>query len=111
MTGSIASIKGWPGWSVYSASKAVLRSYARTWLNELKDRNIRVNVLSPGQVATPIQERLFDAQTKRAFESLIPRGKLGSPEEIAAAALFLASDDSSYVNGVEFVADGGTSAI
>lgn len=111
MTGSIASIKGWPDWSVYSASKAALRSFARTWLNELKDRHIRVNVLSPGQIATPIQEQLFDAETKRQFESLIPRGKMGRPEEIATVALFLASDDSSFVNGVELYVDGGTSAI
>jgi NAD(P)-dependent dehydrogenase (short-subunit alcohol dehydrogenase family) len=111
MTGSIASVKGWPDYSVYSASKAALRSFARTWLNELKDREIRVNVLSPGQIATPIQEQMFDAKTKRQFESLIPRGKMGRPEEIATVALFLASDDSSYVNGVELSVDGGTSAI
>jgi NAD(P)-dependent dehydrogenase (short-subunit alcohol dehydrogenase family) len=111
MTGSNASVKGFPGFSVYSASKAALRSFARAWLNELKGRNIRVNVLSPGQVATPILEQVFDEEVKRQFESLIPRGKMGRPEEIATVALFLASDDSSYVNGVELFADGGTSAI
>ncbi|TIX90696.1 SDR family oxidoreductase [Rhizobium sp. P44RR-XXIV] len=111
MTGSIASIKGWPDYSVYSASKAALRSFARTWLNELRDRHIRVNVLSPGQIATPIQDQMFDAETKRQFEALIPRGKMGRPEEIATVALFLASGDSSYVNGVELSVDGGTSAI
>jgi NAD(P)-dependent dehydrogenase (short-subunit alcohol dehydrogenase family) len=111
MTGSIASVKGWPDYGVYAASKAALRSFARVWLNELKDRNIRVNVLSPGQVATPIQEQLFDAETKRQFESLIPRGQIGRAEEIATVALFLASDDSSYVNGVALSVDGGTSAI
>lgn len=111
MNGSVASIKGWPDFSVYSASKAALRSFTRTWLNELKDRKIRVNVLSPGQIATPIQERLFDAATIQKFESLIPRGKMGRPEEIATVALFLASDDSSYVNGVELSVDGGTTAI
>lgn len=111
MTGSIASVKGWVDYSVYSASKAALRSFARTWLNELKDRNIRVNVLSPGQIATPIQDQMFDAETKAQFEALIPRGKMGRPEEIATVALFLASDDSSYVNGVELSVDGGTSAI
>lgn len=111
MNGSIASVKGWPEWGVYSASKAALRSFARTWLNELKDRNIRVNVLSPGQVATPIQEKLFDEEAMRALESLIPRGKMGQPEEIASVALFLASNDSTYVNGVELSVDGGTSAI
>ncbi len=111
MNGSMAAVKGFPNFSVYSASKAALRSFARTWLNELKDRKIRVNVLNPGQIQTPIQEQLFDAETMRQFESLIPRGKMGRPEEIATVALFLASDDSSYVNGVELFVDGGTSAI
>lgn len=111
MTGSNASQRGYPGWSVYAASKAVQQAYARVWLAELKDRRIRVNVLTPGQVATAKQEELFDEATKAAFESLIPRGKMGRPEEIAAVALFLASDDSSYVNGMELVADGGTTVI
>ena len=93
------------------ASKAALRSFARTWLNELKGRNIPVNVLSPGPIATPMQDQVLDKETKRMFESVIPRGKMGRPEEIAAAALFLASDDSSFVNGVELSVDGGTLAI
>jgi NAD(P)-dependent dehydrogenase (short-subunit alcohol dehydrogenase family) len=111
MTGSNASLKGYPEWSVYAASKAVQQAYARVWLSELKDRRIRVNVLTPGQVATPKQEELFDEATKRQFESLIPRGEMGRPEEIASVALFLASDDSSYVNGMELAVDGGTAAI
>jgi NAD(P)-dependent dehydrogenase (short-subunit alcohol dehydrogenase family) len=111
MTSSNASVKGFPGFGVYAASKAALRSFARTWLNELKGRNIRVNVLVPGQVATPILEQVLDEEAKRMFESLIPRGKMGRPEEIAAVALFLASDDSSYVNGAELFVDGGASAI
>jgi NAD(P)-dependent dehydrogenase (short-subunit alcohol dehydrogenase family) len=111
MTGSNASVKGYPFWSVYAASKAVLHAYARGWLSELKDRRIRVNVLTPGQVATPIQEQLFDEEAKAQFEALIPRGKMGSPEEIATVALFLASDDSSYVNGMELIVDGGTTAV
>ncbi len=110
MTGSVASVKGFPGFGVYAASKAALRSFARTWLNELKGRKIRVNVLSPGQVDTPDSRRL-DPATREMFESLIPRGKMGRPEEIAAAALFLASDEASYVNGVDFAVDGGFSAI
>ena len=110
MNGSIASVKGFPGFSVYAASKAALRSFARTWLNELKGRNIRVNVLSPGPIDTPIQEQIGE-EAKQMFESLIPRGKMGRPEEIATVALFLASDDSSFVNGVELSVDGGMSAI
>ncbi len=111
MTGSNASLRGFPGWSVYAGSKAVQQAWARVWLAELKDRRIRVNVLTPGQVATAKQEEVFDEETKRQFESLIPRGKMGRPEEIATIALFLASDDSSYVNGMELVADGGTTVI
>jgi NAD(P)-dependent dehydrogenase (short-subunit alcohol dehydrogenase family) len=111
MTGSNASQRGFPGWSVYAGSKAVQQAWARVWLAELKDRKIRVNVLTPGQVATAKQEEVFDEATKQAFESRIPRGKMGSPEEIATVALFLASDDSSYVNGIELVADGGTTVI
>jgi NAD(P)-dependent dehydrogenase (short-subunit alcohol dehydrogenase family) len=111
MTGSNASLKGYPNWSVYAASKAVLPAFARVWLSELKDRKIRVNVLTPGQVATPLMEEVMDAEMKAQFESMIPRGKMGSPEEIAAVALFLASDDSSYVNGMELVVDGGVSMI
>jgi len=111
MTGSIASVKGWPDYSVYAGSKAALHAFARGWLNELKDRRIRVNVLSPGQIATPIQEKMFTPEIMQQFESLIPRGKMGRPEEIATVALFLASDDSTYVNGVELSVDGGTSAI
>jgi len=110
MTGSVASVKGFPGFGVYAASKAALRSFARTWLNELKGRHIRVNVLSPGQVDTPDSRRL-DKETREMFESLIPRGKMGRPDEIAAVALFLASDESSYVNGVDLAVDGGFSAI
>jgi len=86
---------------------ALIRTHV---LNELKGRNIRVNVLSPGQVDTPDSQRL-DKETRQMFESLIPRGKMGRPEEIASAALFLASDDSSYVNGVELSVEGGFSAI
>ncbi|TPG37293.1 SDR family NAD(P)-dependent oxidoreductase [Mycolicibacterium hodleri] len=112
MTASIASIKGWPGWSVYAGSKAALHAYARVWLNELKDRRIRVNVLSPGQVSTPIMERVMaDPETRSQFEALIPRGKIGQPDELARVALFLASEDSSYVNGQLLNVDGGTAAI
>jgi NAD(P)-dependent dehydrogenase (short-subunit alcohol dehydrogenase family) len=111
MTGSNASLRGYPNWSVYAASKALLPAYARVWVSELSDRKIRVNVLTPGQVASPTLEAVMDAEMKAQFESLIPRGKMGRPEEIAAAALFLASDDSSYVNGMELVIDGGSTVI
>ena len=113
MTGSIASVRGYPSWSVYAASKAALHAYARVWLAELKDRRIRVNVLTLGQVVAPGQDETFDDQTKAAMkarEALIPRGKNGSPQEIATVALFLASNDSSFVNGMELIADGGTTA-
>src|SRR6202042_364146 len=111
MTGSVASLKGFPGFGVYAASKAALRSFARTWLNELKGRKIRVNVLGPGPIATPIQLEVLTREAKEMFESLIPRGKMGQPEEIATVALFLASDDSSFVNWVKLNVDGGLSAI
>ena len=111
MTGSVASLKGFPGYSVYAASKATLHAFARGWLNELKGRNIRVNVLHPGPIATPMQDQVLTKEAKQIFESLIPRGTMGQSEEIATAALFLASDDSSFVNGVELNVDGGFSAI
>jgi NAD(P)-dependent dehydrogenase (short-subunit alcohol dehydrogenase family) len=110
MNGSIASIKGFPSFGVYSASKAAVRSFARTWLVDLKDRKIRVNVLSPGTIDTPILDPL-GPEVKEQFKTLIPRGELGRPEEIATVALFLASSDSSFVNGVELFVDGGTAQI
>jgi NAD(P)-dependent dehydrogenase (short-subunit alcohol dehydrogenase family) len=111
MTGSNASLRGYPDWSVYAGSKAVLPAYARVWVSELRDRKIRVNVLTPGQVGSPMLAKVMDDEAKAQFESVIPRREMGRPEEIASAALFLASDDSSYVNGMELVVDGGTTAI
>jgi NAD(P)-dependent dehydrogenase (short-subunit alcohol dehydrogenase family) len=111
MTGSVASLNGFPGYSVYAASKATLHAFARGWLNELKGRNIRVNVLHPGPIATPMQDQVLTAEAKTMFETLIPRGTMGLPKEIATAALFLASEDSGFVNGVELNVDGGFSAI
>ncbi|MDQ2661746.1 MAG: SDR family oxidoreductase [Actinomycetota bacterium] len=111
MTGSNASLRGYPDWSVYAASKAVLPAYARVWVAELRDRRIRVNVLTPGSVATPMMGDALSAEMKTMFESVIPRREMGHPDEIASIALFLASDDSSYVNGMELVADGGTTVI
>jgi NAD(P)-dependent dehydrogenase (short-subunit alcohol dehydrogenase family) len=111
LTGSNASLRGFPGFGVYAASKAVLPAYARVWVAELRDRRIRVNVLTPGQVTSPMMESVLDEEMKAQFESLIPRREMGRPEEIASVALFLASDDSSYVNGMELVADGGATVI
>ena len=96
---------------MYAASKAPLPACARVWVSELRDRKIRVDVLTPGQVATPMMQEVMDEKLKAQFESLIPRGEMGRPEEIASAALFLASDDSSYVNGMELVVDGGTTVV
>jgi NAD(P)-dependent dehydrogenase (short-subunit alcohol dehydrogenase family) len=110
MNGSIASSKGFPAFGVYNASKAAVRSFARTWTMDLKERNIRVNALSPGTIDTGI----FDGIPKEAkdyFVSLIPRGTIGRPEEIATAALFLASSDSSFVTGIELFVDGGVAQI
>jgi NAD(P)-dependent dehydrogenase (short-subunit alcohol dehydrogenase family) len=110
MNGSIAGVKGFAGFGVYSASKAALRSFARTWTVDLKDRDIRVNVLSPGTIDTPILEGLPKEMIDQMV-SLIPRGTMGRPEEIATAALFLASSDSSFVTGTELYVDGGTAQI
>ena len=90
--------------------KAALRSFARTWLVELKDRRIRVNILSPGPIDTPGLDPL-GSDAKDRFRAIIPRGEMGRPEEIATAALFLASNDSSFVNGIELFVDGGTAQI
>ena len=110
LNGSIAASKGFQNFSVYSASKAALRSFARTWLVDLKERKIRVNVVSPGTIDTPALDPL-GADAKAIFASMVPRGEIGRPEEIATAALFLASADSSFVNGVELFVDGGTAQI
>jgi len=110
MNGSIASVKGFRNLGAYSASKASLRSFARTWTVDLKDRDIRVNVLSPGTIDTPILEGV-PKEMLDEMVALIPRGTMGRPEEIATAALFLASSDSSFVTGSEPFVDGGTAQI
>jgi NAD(P)-dependent dehydrogenase (short-subunit alcohol dehydrogenase family) len=110
MTGSIASVKGFPGMSVYNASKAAVRSFARTWTNDLKDRKIRVNVLSPGTIDTGVFAGV-PKEAKDQFVSLIPMGRIGESEEIATTALFLASSDSSFITGIELFVDGGTAQI
>lgn len=110
LNGSIASIKGFPGFGVYCSSKAAVRSFARTWTVDLKERNIRVNVLSPGTIDTPILDPLGQ-EAKDYFISLIPRGSMGRPEEIATAVLFLATNDSSFITGIELFVDGGAAQI
>ncbi|HEV3326561.1 MAG TPA: SDR family oxidoreductase [Puia sp.] len=110
MTGSIASIKGMPNLSAYGGSKAALHSFARTWANELKSRGIRANVISPG----PIETGVFDGVPKEAkdyFVNQIPLGRIGRPEEIATTALFLASEDSSFITGIELCVDGGMAQV
>jgi NAD(P)-dependent dehydrogenase (short-subunit alcohol dehydrogenase family) len=110
MNGSIAGSKGFEGFSVYNASKAAVRSFARTWTNDLKPRKIRVNVVSPGPIDTAAFEGVAQ-EIKDGFASIVPMGRMGRPEEIATAALFLASDDSSFVTGTELFVDGGTAQV
>ena len=109
LNSSIDGVKGFPGTTVYSASKAAIRSFARTWTAELKGR-IRVNVISPGTIDTAIFDRIAQ-EMKDSFVSVIPMGRIGQSREIATAALFLASDDSSFVTGIELFVDGGTAQI
>ncbi len=116
LTSSTTSISGTPAFSVYSATKAAVRNFARTWILDLKDRRIRVNVVSPGVTETAGLNELFGggAQaegTKSYLAGLIPAGRVGQPDEIAKAVLFLASDDASFVNGVELFVDGGQAQI
>jgi NAD(P)-dependent dehydrogenase (short-subunit alcohol dehydrogenase family) len=117
LTGSSASIEGAAAFSVYSASKAAVRNLARSWVLDLKEAGIRVNVVSPGPIRTPFlldfagddpvqQQGMLDYLGTR-----IPLGRVGEPEEIAKVALFLASDDSSFVNGAEIFADGGQAQV
>ena len=112
LTSSTTSISGTPAFSVYSATKAAVRSFARNWILDLKDRHIRVNAISPGVTETEGLNELFGGgeqaeETKNNLASQIPAGRVGQPEEIAKAVLFLASDDASFVNGVELFVDGG----
>ena len=115
LTASIASIKGFPGMSVYSATKAAVRSFARTWTNELRERRIRVNAISPGHIDTPIMESLQQGEAlaamKDGFRKAVPLGRMGDPDEIAKAVAFLASDEASYVSGIELFVDGGVAQI
>jgi NAD(P)-dependent dehydrogenase (short-subunit alcohol dehydrogenase family) len=107
LTGSIAASIGIPSFSVYNATKAAVRSFARSWILDLKGRGIRVNVLSPGHIATPGLDVLLDDQEQAKLVERIPLERMGVPDDIAKAALFLASDDSAYVTGIELTVDGG----
>ena len=116
LTGSTAGASGTPAFSVYGASKAAVRNFARNWILDLKERHIRVNVVSPGPTETAGLNEVFgggdQAQgTKDFLAGQIPAGRVGQPEEIAKAVLFLASDDASFVNGVELFVDGGHTQI
>lgn len=113
---SVVNVKGFAGTSIYSATKAAVRSLARTMTAELAPRNIRVNVISPGPIETPVFNRLgvpedqIDAM-KEGFISIVPMGRIGRAEEIANTALFLASDEASYITGADIAVDGGAAQV
>jgi NAD(P)-dependent dehydrogenase (short-subunit alcohol dehydrogenase family) len=116
LNSSVANTKGTAAFGVYSATKAAVRSFARTWTAELKDRGIRVNTISPGPIETPIFDTLGLPPEQAAefganISQSVPLGRFGRPEEIAAAVLFLASDAASYIAGVDLYADGGMVAV
>lgn len=117
LAGSTAGSMGTAAFSVYSASKAAVRNFARSWILDLKDRGIRINTLSPGPIRTPGLVELAgpDAAQQQGLvdylASQVPLGRVGDPDEIAKAAVFLASDDSSFVNGIELFADGGMAQV
>lgn len=116
LTGSIAGVKGLPAHGAYSASKAAVRSFTRTWTMELKDRGIRVNTISPGAIDTPIIDSQVSTPASAAalrtqYAQATPLGRLGRADEIASAALFLASEDSSFVTGIDLFVDGGLAQI
>jgi len=116
LNASIVAGKGFSSNSVYSASKAAVRSFARTWTTDLKDRRIRVNAVSPGSTDTPgLNELLASSETgkerRKMISDTVPLGRLGRPDEIAKAVVFLASDDSSYITGTESLVDGGLAQI
>jgi NAD(P)-dependent dehydrogenase (short-subunit alcohol dehydrogenase family) len=111
LTGSMVSIKGFAACSVYNASKAAIRSFARTWIVDLKGRDIRINVLSPGYTDTPGLAPFMTDDVKVAAAASVPLGRLGVPDDLGKAAVFLASDDSNYVTGIELFVDGGAAQI
>jgi NAD(P)-dependent dehydrogenase (short-subunit alcohol dehydrogenase family) len=110
LTGSVAGSKGTPAFGVYGATKAALRNFVRAWTNELKNRHIRSNILSPGPIDTPAIGQLPPDAIARVV-STIPMGRVGEAVEVAKAALFLASDDSSFITGIELFVDGGRAQV
>ena len=110
LNGSVASVKGTAAFGVYAASKAAIRSFVRTWTTDLKDRRIRSNVVSPGPINTALASRL-SADVIARMVSTIPMGRIGGAEEVAKVAVFLASDDSSFVTGIELFVDGGRAQV
>src|SRR2546425_2813158 len=116
LNASVVGSKGFASNSVYSATKAAVRSFARTWTTDLKDRRIRVNAVSPGATDTPTLHGLLASsetgqQRLKMISSTVPLGRLGTPDEIAKAVVFLASDDSSYITGTELFVDGGSAQV
>jgi len=116
LNASSAGIKALPGGSVYSATKAAVRSFARGWTLDLKARKIRVNAISPGPINTPGANSVGNSEEEREqnqarFTAIVPMGRRGEPDEVAKAAVFLASDDSSFITGIELFVDGGTAQI
>lgn len=110
LIGSIADVIGTPGYGVYGASKAALRSFARTWTHELSARGIRINVVAPGPIDTEMMLAASE-ELRSGIISTIPLSRMGRPEEVANAALFLASDESSYIAGAEICVDGGMTQV
>ena len=116
VTSSIVGVKGIPAHGIYAATKAGVRALVRTWAQELKDKGIRVNTLSPGATDTPIIRSQFDSDeaaegAKKAFASMTPMGRIGRASELAAAAFFLASDESSFCTGIDLQVDGGLAQV
>jgi NAD(P)-dependent dehydrogenase (short-subunit alcohol dehydrogenase family) len=115
LTSSVAGYKGLQAFSVYGATKAAVRQLARTWILDLKERKIRVNVISPGMVDSPGTDALIPesaiAAVKEQYASGVPLGRIATPEDVASAALFLASDDAAFINGIDLPVDGGSSQV
>ncbi|MBB5392466.1 MULTISPECIES: SDR family NAD(P)-dependent oxidoreductase [unclassified Herbaspirillum] len=113
LNGSVAGVKGFPGQSLYNASKAAVRSFARSWTADLKDRRIRVNVVAPGGTETRLMRDYLEARPgmEDALKQMLPLGRLGEPDEVGRAVLFLASAESNYIAGVELFVDGGSVAV